>query len=414
MEETRAYIVRSIRDLIALGALIGLINWGLSPSDFGWLSLNPSPWLLFPALMGARHGIFSGLLAGVLGGLSIAMVNGGHDPYSLRELLQAHPFFFSALALVGFLAGEGGRVLRQENARLLRGHKHLGEQLQQTDAELELVREARHQLQQHLALHNASAAGLDDELRKVLSTQAGNVMDALLTLLHQQTLITSAALYRKSGDRLRRVAVIHPTTPLGTELTLDEVPLARRAMEEQAIASVKSALETTPGQPFLAAIPFGSGEEEGVLLVQDMPFVSFNWAQLARLELILVWTFSLLRAQKQMVAGERLVDLGTFKAALDRAVITEQTHHLPSVVVKFSADSEPDLKDLLRHVPPTALATRLPDQHGVAVLLPFGGEMEAAVISREWQKQGGTFRVSHYPVIDTATGGDFWTHVLKP
>ena len=416
MEETRAYFTRNIRDLLTVGILLGLVNLGVSPGDFGWLNLNPSPWLLLPALMGARHGVASGLISGVSAGLGIAIVNGGHDPHSLRELLQLHPFFFSVLALVGFLAGEGGRMLRQENARLRRAYQTLTGTHQQTEAELELVREARHQLQQHLALHNAPLAGLDDELRKVLAAPAESTMDALMTLLHQQALVTSAALYQRSGQRLQRLAAVHPTAPLEEQLTLDAIPLARRALEERAIVSVKSALETTEDQPFLLAIPFGNEDEQddGVLLVQDMPLATFNWAHLARLELILLWTFSLLRTRRQMGGTECVVDITTFKAALDRAVTTEQTHHLPSMVVKLCADAEPDFKDLLRHVPTTALATRLPDQHGMAVLLPFGGEMEAANISREWQKQAGTSRISHYPVIDTASGGDFWTHILKP
>lgn len=414
MEETRAYIVRSIRDLIAVGGLLALINKGVAPGDFGWLSLNPSPWLLFPAMMGARHGIVSGLISGIAAGLAIGVVNAGFDAHAVRELLQLHPFFFSALVLTGFLAGEGGRMLRQENSRLQRAHKALSEKHDRTEAELELVRETRHQLQRHLALHNAALSGLDDDLRKVLTAPPAGVMDALLGLLQQQALVTSAALYRRSGDRLRRVAAIHPTTPLQEQLLLEEAPLARRALEERSIASVKSALDTTPTQPFLVAIPFGHEDDDGVLLVQDMPLATFDWAHFARLELVLVWTFSLLRAQKQIAASEGLVDLGTFKAALDRAVITEQTHHLPSVVVKLSADSEPDLRGLLRHVPPTALATKLPDQHGMAVLLPFGGEMEAAAVSREWRKHSGAFRVTHYNVIDTVNGGDFWTHMLKP
>jgi hypothetical protein len=240
------------------------------------------------------------------------------------------------------------------------------------------------------------------------------MMDSLLGLLHQQALITSAALYRRVGNDLLRLAALHPASVLKEELTLDTVPLARRALEEHAIASAKSALETSEDQPFLVAIPFRHEDSEGVLLVQDMPLATFGWQHLARIELILVWVFSLLRARKQMGSPGKLVDESTFKAALDQALLTEQMHHLPSMVVKILVDDEAELKTMLRQVPATALATRLTSPNGAAVLLPFAGEMEAASLYQEWHKPDTAWRITRYPVVDTASTTDFWAHVLKP
>ena len=48
------YIGKAFRDVLLLGAVLALINYLAALSDFGWMRLNPSPWLLLPALIGVR------------------------------------------------------------------------------------------------------------------------------------------------------------------------------------------------------------------------------------------------------------------------------------------------------------------------------------------------------------------------
>jgi len=413
MASNQGQLLKALRDVVVLSGLLGCINWLVNRQDLGWMMLNPTPWLLVPLLVGVRYGVVSGMIGGAVAGALVAMTNAKFVIEEMKDLVQDHPYFFSALVLAGYLAGEGGRLLRGQQAALEEASEAQGEALNRLKAELELTRETRHELQQHLALHNATLAGLDEDLRKLVTGSPEGLLQGLLSLLHQHAQVTSAALYRRSGKGLQRIAVIHPTAPLKEQLSLDEMPLARRALEERSVVSVKTAMETTPGQPFLAAVPFERGGEEGVLLVQDMSLQAFNWANLARIELIMLWTFAMQQVRQQFGAPAALVPVDTWKKLLAQALTTEQLHHVPSMVMKVHVEPATET-EFLKAMPATAVATRLPDTSSVAVLLPLAGEMEASALVNEWQRQGKKTRLAKYPVIGGPDVETFWLHVLTP
>ena len=405
--------MKCVRDVIVLGGMVAAVNWLVSRSDFGWLDLNPTPWLLVPVLIGARYGAVAGLLGGVVTGALIAAVHGGRVMDETKGFVQDHPFYFSALVLIGYLAGECGRWLGGSKATLEQKCKAQAFELQRMSAELELQREAKHELQNRLALHNATLAGLDDDLRKLVTSSPESLMAGLLTLLHQHAQVTSAGLYLRRGDKLERVAVLHPTKPLKESLTLDENPLARRALEERSVMSVKSAMETTKDQPFLAALPFERRDVEGVLLVQDMPLRAFNWPNLARIELIMLWTFAMDLVRGQFGSPGELVPLEAWKVLISQAIDTDQLHDVPSMVVKQEVDAATE-KTILKMLPPTAAATRLPEGSAIAILLPLAGEMEAGALVAEWQRLGIKKSPVKYPVTRGPSAEEFWKHVLQP
>ncbi len=413
MEQHPRQIVKCVRDVIVLGGMIATVNGLVSRSDIGWLELNPTPWLLLPVLVGARYGAFAGLLTGAVTSALIAAMHGGRSVDETKAFLQDHPFYFSALVLMGYLAGECGRWLSGSKNDLASKCKQQAFELERMSAELELQREAKHELQNRLALHNATLAGLDDDLRKLVTGSPEALMAGLLTLLHQHAQVTSAGLYLRRGDKLERVAVLHPTRPLKESLTMDENPLARRALEERSVMSVKSATETTKDQPFLAALPFERRELEGVLLVQDMPLRAFNWSNLARIELIMLWTFAMDLVRGQFGAPGELVPIEAWKVLINQAIATDQLHDVPSMVVKQEVDAATE-KTILKMLPPTAAATRLPESSSLAILLPLAGEMEAGALVAEWQRLGIKKSPVKYPVTRGPSAEEFWKHVLQP
>lgn len=413
MEQNPRQIVKCVRDVVVLGGMIAMVNWLVARTDFGWLELNPTPWLLLPVLIGARYGAVAGIFGGAVTGALIAAVQGGRAMEETKAFVQDHPFFFSALVLIGYLAGECGRWLSGSKMTLDEKCRKQAFELERMSAELELQREVKHELQNRLALHNATLAGLDDDLRKLVTGSPESLMAGLLTLLHQHSQVTSAGLYLRRGDRLERVAVLHPTKPLKESLTLDENPLARRALEERSVMSVKSALETTKDQPFLAALPFERRDQEGVLLVQDMPLRAFNWPNLARIELVMLWTFAMDQVRGQFGAPGELVPMEAWKVLINQAIDTDQLHDVPSMVVKQEVDAATE-KTILKMLPPTAAATRLPESSSIAILLPLGGEMEAGALVAEWQRLGIKKSPVKYPVTRGPSAEEFWKHVLQP
>lgn len=406
---------RSVRDLLVIGALLGVVNRLTSSEDFGWLALNPSPWLLLPVLIGVRYGVVQGLIAGTVASGTIAFVRAQWVALDAREVLVDQPFFFTALLMTGLIAGEAMRALRRANAVLLTDDSKRQAEVERMTAELEVVRETRQQLQERLALLQAPLAGLDDDLRKVITGPAEGLMDRLLDLLHAISDVSSAAIYRRHGSRLQRIAAINPTGPLSTELDTERVPIARRALTERVMVSVKEALETTPTQPFLAAIPFEDAEGEGILLVQDMPLRSLGWHQFSRMEMVLLWVCGLQLSRKQMEAGTRLVPADTLRLLIGQALAAHEIHHVPSVVVKLTGDDvERSARKIAAVLPPMATAAALPQNAGVIVLLPFQGIAEATLLAAALRKQAPSVAASSILTSDVSTLDAFWDSLLKP
>lgn len=412
---------KALRDVALLGVVLAGINYFAARNDFGWLSLNPSPWFLLPTLIGVRYGVVAGLLAGLVGGAGIAAVHSGLSSVGTHQYVQQHSYFFALLILAGFLAGECQRLLRSENKELRELTKRERDQNDRLRAELEIVRETRQQLQQHLALHHAEMAGLDDDLRKVIAGDEQGLFDRFLATAQVHAQVISAAFYRRSGGTLKQIAVLNATERLGQSLLLAEVPLARRALEERVQVSVGSALECSASQPYLAALPFEDAAGEGLLLIQDMPLQTFDWAHLARLEMMLNWVLAL-RLHREELAGEgqQLATIHAFRSVVESALIAEQVHHVPSVVVRADFIDPAAALDskvrrlLLKPLPPTAVASQLSEAGSLLVLLPFGGEMEAATVLREWQGTSVALRTSHYLVAGPAGLEEFWQHVAQP
>jgi hypothetical protein len=69
---------------------------------------------------------------------------------------------------------------------------------------------------------------------------------------------------------------------------------------------------------------------------------------------------------------------------------------------------------LIKLLPATATATVLPQNAGLAVLMPFCGEADATAMAREFQKIDKSLRIANYLVGGSANIDEFWAHLLKP
>lgn len=421
MDTPTQHLGKAFRDVVLLSAVLAGINYLAARQDFGWLGLNPSPWFLLPALIGVRYGVVAGLMAGLLGGAGLAAVHAAISGSGTHQYVQHHSYFFALLILTGYLAGECQRLLRRENKDLRDEVKRLRDQSERLLAELEMARETRQQLQQHLALHHAEMAGLDEDLRRVIANGEEGLFDRFLATAQQHTQLVSAAFYRRKGGSLAQIAVLNGTEVLGASLSLAETPLARRALEERTLVSVGSAFECSKAQPYLAALPFEDGAGEGVLLIEEMPLQTFDWAHLARLEMMLNWVLALRLHRDELAGdGQQLATIHAFRSVVESALIAEQVHHVPSVVVRAdfldpAAGRDGQIRrQLLKPLPATAVTSQLTEGGSLLVLLPFGGETEATTLLREWQASGIALRTSHYLVAGPAGLEEFWQHVAQP
>ncbi len=409
-----------MRDASLLGALLAALNFVLARGDAGWLELNPTPWLLPAVLIGARYGATPGTVTGLLAVLGISLVRSGIEGVEPWAFATAHRYTFTSLVLGGFLAGQLNQMLRGDTAKLKAGNDHLTGQVERLHSELGLVNETRHELQQRLALHNAPLACLDSDLRKLVSLPADEIFSALLQLIHRLSGVTSAGMYTRDGDTLRRDAVIHATPPLAASIPLAQSRLATKALEAGSIASLSHPLESSKEQPFLTAIPWSYDGRRGVLLIQDMPLESFEWRNLSRIEVILHWALTMRSHAESFSEGltsRKLLPLEDFMMLLAQALETEQTHHLSSAVVRFDvakgdASISGDGRQITGLLPATAITTRAPDG-GFVSLLPFASDHSAEALAKSIKEKLPALRTSHYMVVGPAKLEELWTRILE-
>lgn len=406
------------RDIAVVGGVLLALNLGLEPNDFGWINLNPTPWLLLPLLIGAGYGLIPGTVAGLVAAGVIAWVRRGDE---LGGFVLDHLYELAALPLLGFLAGQWKQLQKSRQVELLLENEELNNQLGLARAEVGLLMDGRLKLQRQLALHNVEVVNLDEDLRQLMTGGSHDLLKRLLDLLHQRCRITSAAFYKCEGERLVQLAVLHGTPPLKPVLALEETPMARKALEERTLAAMRDTLGTTPQQPFLIALPWWDHGSKGVLLVQDMPLDAMAWDNLSRLEFIVHWVFALLRWRDGVgaEAGKQLVPLDDFLVLLGQALQMDSTHRLPSAVLKVesaqqSGPAAAKVRELLkRNLPATALLTMLPETSAHVALLPFAGQMECEQIYRAIQSADAGLRCSLYITSGTTDAVQFWARVME-
>lgn len=412
MGRTRTFF-NALRDLVVLGAILAVVNFLLDRGDPGWIGMNPTPWLVPAALIGARYGFTSGLLSGLTVAASLASLESKLHTQLMNDVLRDHAYFFLSIVVTGAVAGEIGRLLSHRSEAVRETNRRLDEENARLRHQLNVVDETRHQLQQQLVLFNAPMCALDVELGTLFTYPQEEFAHQLLRVLHRLTGLTSAGIYVVEGRTLTQTTSLHPTPPLAPSLSLQDTPLAEKALSSGALASVPDATELSETQPFLAAFPWlDHMGKTSVLLIQDMPFEAYSLQNLARLELILSWAsaISVLRQTFMNSNGStHTTSNDDFIVLLSEALEADRVHGLPSTVLRFDLGSSADLTHALARLPNTAVTTRLNGKTSAAVLLPFSGETETLQVRRDIAAAIPGTRTQHYLITGGITPQDLWT-----
>lgn len=420
MDAKPPILLNTIRDTIVLGGVLASLNYLLAKSDPGWLSLNPAPWLLLPLLIGARYGVVSGTVVGALCSAAMIWIRARIEGITPQLFATEHPYPLTAFVFAGFMTGELRQILRGRDQQLHRENARLTNQVERLDAELDVVRQTRHDLQRHLALHNAPYACLDAELNKLALLPAAQVYDSTLQLLAQVAGVISAGFYEQRGHVLHRLAVMNATAPLTTTLSVESSPLISRALAENSISAFADPLAPLRTEPFLCAIPWSEGERRGVLLVQDMPFHSCDWQNYARIELVLHWTFKVREhvGSVRSEAGEktRFASLEDFLVLVAQLLETERAHSLPSSILRMlpanGLISLATEQQLISQLPPASIATRLPTG-GIAALLPFCGINDARTLISRTKEWDAGLQINHHLVASPSQAHELWAKIVE-
>ncbi len=378
---------RPWRDAVTIAGALALLNFLTGRNDPGWLALNPSPWVLLPLLTGARYGFRWGFLSGAAASLVLltALLLAKGD-------VAAHSLFFLALPTIGLLAGEAHALFASRLAERDDAVETLTTQRDHLGADLEVAEDARHQLQERLALLNADTAALDLQLRGLFEPGAGPVFPHLLRLLRDTAGVTDAALYQIDGGQLSRTALLGAPEALPEVLPLAETEIAHLAVTRQSLVTCRQVWATVPAQnsPWLAALPWptASGPSRYLLLIHRMSFNAVNWRTFSRIQMICRWVAQFMELRRldgtaEPTAGPLVVTPEVFRRTAADAAAAHREHSLPSSTVSFrlapgaTSEHASRLGTLIApQLRTTDLATQYPDGT-IEVLLTFDGPRDA-------------------------------------
>ena len=378
---------RPWRDVFALTLGLALLNALTARQDPGWLSLNPSPWIILPLLIGARYGFRWGFFSGV--GASVLLLG---TLFLTHGQITPHPLFFLALPTIGLLTGEAYTLFANQLAERDDAVESLTTQRNHLGTDLEVAEDARHQLQERLALLNADTASLDLQLRALFEPGAGPIFPHLLRLLRDTAGVTDAALYQITGTTLTRVAVLGTVEVLPESLPFAETEIAHLAVTRQSLVTCRQVWATVPAQtsPWLAALPWPPAEsaEKYLLLIHRMSFHAVTWRTFSRIQMICRWVAQFMALRRldgtaAPTAGPLIVTPEVFRRTAAEAAAAHREHSLPSTTVTFrllpgaTAEHAARLGSLIA---PTLRTTDLATQHPdgtIEVLLSFDGPRDA-------------------------------------
>lgn len=336
-------------DALVLGAILVTINLWIAPKDPGWLSLNPSPYLLLPILIGGRFGFGPGVGAGLLAAGLIAAGQFWLNKVDPVLSLSTERYVYSCLVLAGGICGELQHFFNGKLTGLTESQDTLQQRLKKLDNELYFLREAKVEVDRIIATHDSGLSTLDTEIRELYLVDEAHFYQQVLVLLSRQAHLADGAIYLIQPNRqLTRAAVIGNENALPLELTLGEAEMALLAIERKTAVSVSEfwKLGATRPEPYLICLPFLDADDNptAVLTITGMPFFSLNQKSVHLITVICKWASKVIQVKKSADGNFRLVDgvqkqkiftEKVLKRNLELASLSHQTHHLPSTLVFF-------------------------------------------------------------------------------
>lgn len=407
---SRFSLGRPWQDVAAIGGGLALLNLLTVPSDLGWLSLNPSPWIVLPLLTGARYGFRWGFLSGAVASLLLL----GTLLLTQRDMVAAHSLFFLALPALGLLAGEAHPLLAVRVPEREPTVEVLETQPADPGADPAVAEVARVQRPEPPppTAPEAEPITLELQLRGLFEPGTGPVFPNLLRLLQANAGVTDAALYLIEGSSLSRTALLGTDEALPENLPLSDAGIAHLAVTRQSLVTCRQVWSTVPAQhsPWLAALPWpvSSGAARYLLLIHRMDGNAVNWRTFSRIQMICRWVAQFMELRQldglsEPTAGPLVVAPEIFRRTAADAAAAHREHSLPSTVVAFRLASGTTPEHAARlgtlvapQMRTTDIATQHPDGT-IEVLLTFDGPQEAehftqrvlGLASRDALLQGG-------------------------
>jgi hypothetical protein len=390
----------ALTDLVLVTGVLLAVNSMFSPMDPGFATLNPSPFVLLPILLGSRYGFGAGIVGGGVAAFITLVGQWQVNDIPMLQSFSENGYIAGSFVVVGGVCGEIQNYFRTRENQLNAVVEHNKERLKKLDTDLVMMREAKSEMERILATRDAELSTLDADLRRLFDSEQNELYQNLLLLLNRQCRVTDAAVYSLgAGNALERRALLGSENFLPSSVISTEVEMIALALRHKTTVTIPEFWQRTIGQHknYLVAAPLLDSREDamGLLIVTGMPFIALNKKTVHLITLICRWASRIIEIRShasgayQIVSGiesQRLFTTHFFKQTVELAYQSFLQHNLPSTVVLFSLPNEPIsrqdefeklMMSLLRGGDfPASIGLDMPH---LAVLLPLTGERGAHI-----------------------------------
>lgn len=378
--QTLRAFLHGLAEFALVFGILSLVNILVSRHDPGWLALNPTPFLLVPALLGVRYGFTAGLVSGAAAAGLIIL-----GRYSLIDFAVAdHRFVLASLPLLGLIVGQCSESLRKHSDEREITNRGLVSENAALRAERQLLFLAKQDLQQRLGLYGANSASLDQDIEELASCDPTAAPAVLLTTLERLTRVRSAAVYELTNPRhkaLTRRAVIGNHEHFPETLAGGDHHLVSESLERRCFLTQNGLLQSTPRREpgFLLASPItdSNGDINHILIVQDLPFTEISRRNFSTIKSICDWFAVFVINPVDTPAHHKAVSQTDFFKAIETAITTHTEHALPSTLVRLPFNDAPTdtiaeaFGEFLETLPGPALLTNAIEEGQRSLLFLF-------------------------------------------
>lgn len=389
------------------GILVG-INVGFSFHELGWIEVNPSPYLLIPIMVGARYGTTAAFYTAAW---TIAMIFGltqfAEDALNLRDFATSHTYLIFSYFIFGILSGEIQEYFRRKAERFSFLYEESHDKLRKLDSDIRKIAQINNKLQKEVLTKDNQTFSLDIEIRGLYECPPEDLWIKTLLVLNRMERITNAAIYNLPKDGLlRRHALLGKEKNLHATLKLSEHQLLQKTLEEKQITALPEVLGNTSAEhePFLFGMPLldADGEPFALVVVAQMPFMSFNPRNLRRIALIANWASEILDLRLnehpdhyRVLTGpenKRIFMPTYFRNKLHLSYQSFQQHEIPSSLIlvhpkKNQILPQEELEQaVIKRVRTGDFAARIESKKPhVCVLLPFTAKRGGSIFVESCQ-----------------------------
>lgn len=406
-------------DMVVLFGILLLVNIVLSPDDPGMTSINPSPFVLLPVLIGCRYGFADAMksclliivvhvgalmtMGQTLDATGSAVATGlgitATDGMNVTNIILVHGFFYAGLIFLGGVCGEvHSFFMTQENEIKLINNQLVSRHtaLEETVYELSQIKK---KFEEELVSYGSETASLDISLRLLMDCEKDSIYIEILRLFNRFYEVQVAAIYLQDNEgMIRRQAVIGASENLPEFIELDRDVLAKKCLMVNSPVSIKSFSDLEVTQiDHLLALPISNtaNEASGVVLINAMPFNRLTEASVEGMELLSHWASRSLEVHHErwlveMVGDQKsehkFISNEAFSDIILIANRTASIYQIPSFLVMLYTNGED------RHLEEELKAKFLPQirrgdfvtsldlpYSNLAVLLPVAGRRSVEI-----------------------------------